>query len=366
MQGPFLKADCPTCCTILLLNAIVTSVGRFEWQTDEMAPLSLGGTLSLGGNAALAVHKSTLQGMMLKTVENNPAPGVTVSFISSRFENSSIDQSVVNPGNVIVNSKFESALLDNTVPCSELKTRGTCDLRSVCNETSVNRQCECPFGFHEDPNDDGSRVKCLDLCDLAQQGIVSADSSKLSRSSANVTESASLTFSNFLFSDPDMKKEVSVWLVPKDGMSDVPLSALSDAAAAVRLVETGVTGTGSYELQLRSKAVGGNSGTICPLVDTLQVRCTPGKSAADAPGMPCMPLVNLTAASVRITSSTRELLFDGSSRAPIVAGDKLKLEVEVRDVAGLARSRSPYPRCGSKSPRRCSFTSNSSRRLCTF
>ena len=325
-----LTADCIECCKIELSNVALTAVG------------SLGGAARLGGKAALDVRNSKLQGMNLTTASLD----VTVSFISSRFENSLISPGILNPAAVVVNSQFEPALnqtlLNSSVPCSELQRRGTCDRSAVCkDETSDGRLCECPFGFKVDPNDDGSQVKCLDLCDLAAEGIVTADSSMLSRNTTNVVnESSNFGFSNFFARSekPNMKEKVSVWLVPKNGTRNAPLS---DTTAAANLVETGVTSTGVYELQLRSRAESGKtSGTICTLVDSLEVRCTPGYSATDAPGMPCMPIVNLTAASVRITSSTHEVLFDGSSRAPIVAGDKLKLQVEVRDIAGTLVTRS--------------------------
>ena len=323
-----LDADCPGSCKIALLNnAELYSVG------------SLGGTDRLGGKVALEVRNSTLHGLALETTV-----GVTVKFITSRCGNCTI--STLTEKMVIVNSQFEPALNEtlqgSVASCEDLQQRlGVCDLKADCSDFSPTsgRTCSCPFGVKKDFDDDGSRLQCVDLCDLAQKGIVSADSSTLSRTNAKVTESANLTFS---FSDSDMNENVSVWLVPKNGMRNATLSALSSAVTGVKLVETGVTGTGLYELQLRSKAEGGNSGTICPLVDALQVQCTPGKSAADAPGMPCMPVVNITAASVRITSSSGEVLFDGILRAPIVAGDKLKVEVEVRDIDGKLVTRSTF------------------------
>jgi hypothetical protein len=53
--------------------------------------------------------------------------------------------------------------------------------------------------------------------------------------------------------------------------------------------------------------------------------------------LPCLPIIKLSPASVRIQSSSGEVLFDESfqDRVPeIVAGDKLKVEVTVSDILG--------------------------------
>ena len=57
--------------------------------------------------------------------------------------------------------------------------------------------------------------------------------------------------------------------------------------------------------------------------------------------MACMPMVRISAASVRILSSTGDVLFDGGRLvAPIIAGDKLRVEVKVYDINGTLVTRS--------------------------
>jgi hypothetical protein len=113
-----------------------------------------------------------------------------------------------------------------------------------------------------------------------------------------------------------------VWIVPANG-HNVPL------ADTTGLIKMGSTTTGTYDVQLR------NAQVICKVVDDLRVRCTPGYSTADADGMACMPIVNITAAGIRIFSSTGDVLFDGGRLiAPIIAGDKLRVEVQVHDITG--------------------------------
>jgi hypothetical protein len=320
-----LEADCSDCCKIELINATLTATESSEGSR-------------LRGKAALDVHNSTLHGITLYV----SAADVTVSFISSHFLNSPINMDVLTPAsNVIVNSKFEPALnprlLNSSVLCSELQRRGTCDRSAVCSdETSDGRHCDCPFGFQVDRDDDGSKVTCLNLCELASRSTLAADSVKLSPSGANVmSESARLSFSNLSSLErKDLQGKVRAWLVPKYGTSS---ASLSDAADLVR---TGITSTGAYELQLRSVAKSASSSTICTLLQTLRVQCTPGQSAADGDGMPCMPIVNITAASVRILNSVGKVLFDGRLLAPIPAGDKLVVEVTVVDVNGELVTRS--------------------------
>ena len=325
-------------CNVELTDAALTAIG------------SPGGTARLGGKAALVVRTSQLRGMTLKagvidpsasvTDATAPQPDVTVSLIATTCQNCTIDLFVVNTATVIVNSVFEPALnpallLSSLVSCTELQRRGLCDRSAVCTDKrSGGRQCDCPFGFKAGTDKDGSQ--CTDLCELAREGTVASNSSMLSPSSANViSESARLSFSNFSsLEQPDVIKLVSVWLWPKNGTRSASLSKASD------LVQTGITSTGAYELQLRSVAESGGSSTICKLLDTLHVQCTPGHSAADADGLPCMPIVNLSAASVRIISSSNEVLFDGEPRAPIVAGDQLRVEVTVHDMTGVLVTRS--------------------------
>ncbi len=314
VQGPLLDADCSECCKVALNNAVLTAVGN------------LGGTARLGGKAALDVRNSTLHGMALEA-----AAGVTVSFITSRCGNCTINSSALASKMVVVNSEFDPALNETLLgsfgSCTELQGRGVCDRSAICtDQPSGGRQCSCPFGFKAGTNEDGSG--CIDLCALAREANVSADSIVLKPDGANlVNESAKLSFSNFASA---RSHELSLRLVPKNGTPDAPLTDPS------KLVKTGITSAGLYELQLRHELrnTAEHKTTICPLVENLQVQCTPGLSAADAAGLPCMPILNLSQASVRIESSTGKVLFDGSSRAPISAGDKLKVEVSVRDVLG--------------------------------
>jgi hypothetical protein len=54
-----------------------------------------------------------------------------------------------------------------------------------------------------------------------------------------------------------------------------------------------------------------------------------------------MPMVLIGAASIRILSSTGDVLFDGGRLvAPIIAGDKLRVEVTVHDINGTLVTRS--------------------------
>jgi acyl dehydratase len=48
-----------------------------------------------------------------------------------------------------------------------------------------------------------------------------------------------------------------------------------------------------------------------------------------------MPVVGITAAGIRIFSSTGDVLFNGTLLAPISAGDRLRVEVEVLDILGV-------------------------------
>jgi hypothetical protein len=83
------------------------------------------------------------------------------------------------------------------------------------------------------------------------------------------------------------------------------------------------------------------SRSVCKLIEKLRVSCTPGLSATDADGLACMPMVLITAADVRIVSSTDKVLLDaGRLVAPIMAGDKLRVEVTVRDIYGTLVTRS--------------------------
>jgi hypothetical protein len=171
------------------------------------------------------------------------------------------------------------------------------------------------------------------MCVLAQKQPVYADGSRtaLDSGKASVTDSTRLDFS-------DLRKHlegkgvdtstVSVWIVPTNGVHSVFL------ADTTGLIKTGSTTTGTYEVQLR------NARAICKVVDDLRVRCTPGYSTADADGMACMPIVIITAAGIRIFSSTGDVLFDGGRLiAPIIAGDKLKVQVKVHDINGTLVTR---------------------------
>jgi hypothetical protein len=120
-----------------------------------------------------------------------------------------------------------------------------------------------------------------------------------------------------------------VWIVPMTGTQSVAL------ANTTGLLQTGRTSTGTYEVQLRTQR------TVCKVVDKLRVSCTPGYSSADADGTACMPMVLIGAASIRILSSTGDVLFDGGRLvAPIIAGDKLRVEVTVHDINGTLVTRS--------------------------
>ena len=277
-----------------------------------------------------------------------PVPDVTVSFIASRCESCSISVLVLNPATaVILNSEFDPALshaLRNlAVPCAELQRRGICDRKAVCaDKPTGGRQCSCPLGFGA-PGPAGE-IRCADLCALAKTQPVYLEGSgtPLSVDRSVVDDTAHLDFSGFAKAGSIDPSAATVWLVPKEGVRSASLANTAD------LVQTGSTRTGSYELQLRSHS------EICTLVGTLDVRCTPGYSAADAEGMPCMPVVNITAAGIRIRSSAGEVVFDGQLRtadldskkprnyafAPINAGDQLTVEVTVRDIHGMLVNRS--------------------------
>ncbi len=315
----------------------------------------------MGGKAALAVSNSTLQGLALEAGAYDPnsnelakmmlpMPDVTLSFIASNCTNCTISPFVLNPATVIVNSRFEpgvnQTLLSGSVPCDELQRRGVCDRRAVCTDNpSGGRQCDCPFGgFDRSAANNGSQIRCIDLCSLAQKQPVYVEGSRiaLSANRSVVNDSMHLDFSGIVESGDIDPSVVTVWLVPKEGVRHAALADTGD------LVQAGSTRTGAYELQLRSR------GEICTLLDTLQVQCTPGYSAADSAGMPCMPVVNITAADIRIKSSAGEVVFDGRLRnanlasekarsyalAPIAAGDQLTVEVMVRDIHGAVVSRS--------------------------
>ncbi len=308
-----LDAVCSECCKVALHNATLTAVGN------------LSGTARLGGKAALDVRNSTLHGMALEA-----AAGVMVSLITTRCGNCTINSSARASNMVIVNSEFDPALSETSQrsfgSCKELQGRGVCDRSAICtDQPSGGRQCSCPFGFKAGTNEDGS--ECIDLCALTREATVSAGSIILNKTDgANVVnESANLSFSNFASA---RSHELSLRLVPQNGTRDASLSDASE------LVKTGITSAGLYELQLRHelRSPNENKTTICSLVENLRVQCTPGLSAADAAGTPCMPVIKLSPASVRIQSSSGEVLFDGSPRAPIVAGDSLKVEVTVRDI----------------------------------
>ncbi len=317
MQGPLLDADCSECCKVALNNAALTVVGN------------MGGTARLGGNAALDVRNSTLHGMALDVAAESH---VTVSFITSRCGNCTINPSALATKTVIVNSEFDPALNEtvqhSVASCEDLQQRlGVCDRSAECSNISTGgRQCRCPFGFEPGAEYDGTQ--CIDLCTLAKkQPVYLKDSTTpLSSDHAIVTDSARLDFTGFASIGTGVAMEVR--LVPKEGVQSVSL------ATTAALLQTGLTRRGAYELQLRSQS------EICTLVETLDVQCTPELSAADAAGLPCMPIVKLSPASVRIQSSTGEVLFDGNSRGPIVAGDKLTVEVTVRDILGNPVTRS--------------------------
>ena len=228
-----------------------------------------------------------------------------------------------------MNSEFTDPPLqgNSSVSCEALqKTLKICDRNGGCDGNPTGgRQCSCPSGF--EPGTDGDGSQCLDLCVLAQKRPVYADGSRTALVSvkASVTDSTRLDFSDLrthLQRNGVNTSTVSVWIVPANGHS-VPL------ADTTGLIKMGSTTTGTYDVQLR------NAQVICKVVDDLRVRCTPGYSTADADGMACMPIINITAAGIRIFSSTGDVLFDGGRLiAPIIAGDKLRVEVQVHDITG--------------------------------
>jgi hypothetical protein len=274
------------------------------------------------------------------------AADATVSFIASRCGNCTINPSALATQTVIVNSQFDPALNQtvqrSVASCEDLQQRlGVCDRSAECSDNSTGgRQCRCPFGSEPGAEYDGAQ--CVDLCTRAKkQPVYLKDSgTPLSSDRAVVNDSASLDFTGFASIGTSVAMEVR--LVPKQRVQSV---SLANTAA---LLQTGSTHSGAYELQLRSKS------EICTLVETLDVQCTPGLSAADAAGLPCMPVINITAASIRITSSAGVVVFDGQLRkgslgaeqprpyalAPIAAGDKLTVAVTVRDIHGALVDRS--------------------------
>ena len=325
MQGPFLDVVC-SCCEVALSRVSLTSSG------------SLGGIDRLRGNAALDVRNSTLYGMVLEA-----EAGVTVRFITSRCQNCMIHPSALASKTVIVNSEFDPALNEtlqlSLASCDDLQQRlSVCDRSAECTNATGGRQCRCPFGF--DPGAQYDGAQCIDLCTLAKKQSVFDSKTPLSSDRAVVNDSARLDFTGF----GSIRKGVAmeVRLVPKEGVQSVSL------ANTASLLQTGLTRSGAYELQLRSRS------EICTLVETLDVQCTPGLSAADAAGTPCMPVISITAASIRITSSAGLVVFDGQLRkgslgagqpqpyalAPIAAGDKLTVAVTVRDIHGALVNRS--------------------------
>jgi hypothetical protein len=331
MQGPLLDADCSSC-KVALSNAVLTSVGN------------LGGTDRLGGKAALNVHNSTLHGMALEAEAD-----VTVSLITSRCGNCTISSSALASKMVIVNSEFDPALTETSqrslASCIDLQQRlGVCDRSAECsNNATGGRQCRCPFGSEPGAEYDGTQ--CIDLCTLAKNQPVYLEDSRtpISSDHAIVNDSAHLDFSGFASIGTGVALEVR--LVPKEGVRSL---LLANTAA---LLQTGLTRAGAYELQLRSAA---KESAICTLVETLDVQCTQGLSAADADGTPCMPVISITAASIRIKSSAGVVVFDGQLRkgslgagqprpyalVPIAAGDKLTVAVTVRDIHGAPVNRS--------------------------
>ncbi len=319
-----LDADCSSC-KVALNNAVLNSVGN------------LGGTDRLRGNAAVDVLNSTLLGMALEAD--------TVSFITSRCQNCTISPSALASKMVIVNSEFEPALNETLqlsfASCEDLQQRlGVCDRSALCSNSTGGRQCRCPFGSEPGAKYDGTQ--CIDLCMLAKKQPVYLKDSNIPLNSdrAIVTDSARLDFTRFASIGKGVAMEVR--LVPKEGVQSVSL------AATASLLQTGSTCIGAYELQLRSQSA------ICKLVETLDVQCTQGLSAADADGMPCMPIISITAASIRIKNSAGVVVFDGQLRkgslgaeqprpyalAPIAAGDKLTVAVTVRDLHGALVNRS--------------------------
>ena len=323
-QGPLLDATCGSCCEIRLRNSNITIAGG-----------SPAGNVRLGGKATLIVRTSSLHGLRL--APQAPALGVSATIVVSRCRNCSIDPSILN-ATAIVNSEFSEPPLSETVQgssisCEALQSTQICDRLGTCTDNpTAGRQCDCPSGFELGTDNDGSR--CLDVCALAQRKPVYTDSSRtpLSSDSANVMDSTRLDFSgvfDHLTGKGVDATTVSVWIVPTTGMHGVSL------ANTTGLIQTGSTSTGTYEIQLRTKRA------ICKVVEKLRVSCTPGYSNADADGMACMPMIVITVADIRIFSSTGDVLFDGGRLvAPIIAGDKLRVEVQVHDINGALVTRS--------------------------
>jgi hypothetical protein len=316
LQGPLLDADCGGGCEVKLHRSSITLAGG-----------SVGPSVLLGGNADLDVRSSSLRGVSLAS--KSPTSSVSATISVSRCHSCSIDPSILNT-TAIVNSEFTDPPLqgNSSVSCEALqKTLKICDRNGGCADNPTGgRQCSCPSGF--EPGTDGDGSRCLDLCLLAQKRPVYADGSRtaLDPVKASVTDSTRLDFSDLrthLKGNGIDTSTLSVWIVPTNGVHSVPL------ADTTGLIKTGSTITGTYDVQLR------NAQVICKVVDDLRVRCTPGYSTADADGMACMPIVNITAAGIRIFSSTGDVLFDGGRLiAPIIAGDKLRVEVQVHDING--------------------------------
>jgi hypothetical protein len=322
LQGPLLDAaDCPGGCAIKLHGSNITLAGG-----------SVGPSVLLGGNADLDVRSSSLRGVSLAS--KSPALGVSATIRLSRCHSCSIGPSILNT-TAIVNSEFTDPPLqgNSSVSCEALQSTQICDRNGDCDDKKDRdgkliggRQCSCPSGF--EPGTDGDGSQCLDLCVLSQKQPVYADGSRTALVSvkASVTDSTRLDFSDLrthLEGKGIDTSTVSVWIVPTNGVHSVPL------ADTTGLIKAGSTTTGTYDVQLR------NAQVICKVVDGLRVRCTPGYSTADADGMACMPIVNITAAGIRIFSSTGDVLFDGGRLiAPIIAGDKLRVAVQVHDING--------------------------------
>jgi hypothetical protein len=263
---------------------------------------------------------------------------VSVTIVLSRCRNCAIDALILN-ATAIVNSEFSKPPLSETVQggllsCDALQNRQICDRRGTCSNNNITggQQCSCPSGFDPDTGNDGSR--CLDVCILVQAQPVYADNSQspLDAKGASVMDSTRLSFSrvlDHLTTQGVDASSVSVWIVPTTGTHSVAL------ANTTGLIQTGSTSTGTYEVQLRTPS------SVCKVVDKLRVSCTPGYSSADADGMACMPMVFISAASIRILSSTGDVVFDGGRLvAPIIAGDKLRVEVKVYDIDGTLVTRS--------------------------
>jgi hypothetical protein len=326
LQGPLLDADCSGCCNIKLQNSHVAITGEH-----------LAGTMLLGGKAALTVRNTSLLGLSLAPGTKGLMGDVSVTIVLSRCRNCSIDASIL-ADTAIVNSEFSEPPLSEAVQgsllsCDALQKSQICDRQGTCtNNTAGGRQCSCPSGFDPDTSNDGSR--CLDVCSLAAAQRVYADNGQdpLGAGSASVTDSTRLSFSRMLdhLSGKGVDAStINVWIVPTTGTHSVPL------ANTTGLIQTGSTSTGIYEVQLRTER------TVCKVVDKLRVSCTPGYSSADADGMACMPKVVISAASIRIFSSTGDVLFDGGRLvAPIIAGDKLRVEVKAYDINGTLVTRS--------------------------